>query len=84
VTIHYTGWNVMGDVFDSSKKTGRPADFELGGLIKGWQEGIPGMKPGGIRKLVVPAALGYGSSPRGEHIPAGATLIFEVELVKVN
>jgi peptidylprolyl isomerase len=82
VTIHYTGWNVMGNVFDTSKKTGGPATFELGNLIKGWQEGIPGMKPGGIRKLVVPAELGYGSSARGEHIPANATLIFEVELVK--
>jgi FKBP-type peptidyl-prolyl cis-trans isomerase len=84
VTIHYTGWNVRGDEFDSSKKTGGPVTFELGGLIKGWQEGIPGMKPGGVRKLVVPAALAYGSSRRGEHIPPGATLIFEVELVKAN
>jgi peptidylprolyl isomerase len=84
VTIHYTGWNVMGDEFDSSKKTGGPATFELEGLIKGWQEGIPGMKPGGIRKLVVPAELGYGPNPRGQHIPANATLIFEVELVRVN
>ena len=82
VTIHYTGWNVNGDVFDTSKKTGAPATFSLGGLIKGWQKGIPGMKPGGVRKLVIPADLGYGSSGSGEYIAPGATLIFEVELVK--
>jgi peptidylprolyl isomerase len=84
VTIHYTGWNVRGDVFDTSKKTGAPATFALSGLIKGWQKGIPGMKPGGIRKLVVPGPLAYGSDSRGEHIPPNATLIFEVELVKWN
>ena len=84
VTIHYTGWNVKGDVFDSSKKTptGGPTTFALRGLIKGWQLGIPGMKPGGVRKLVIPASMGYESRGSGEHIPPGATLIFEVELVK--
>jgi peptidylprolyl isomerase len=82
VTIHYTGWTVDGNVFDSSRPRGKPNTWPLGELVKGWQRGIPGMKPGGVRKLVVPAALGYGDDGSGEKIPGGATLIFEVELVK--
>lgn len=82
VTVHYTGWTVNGNVFDSSKKTGNPVTFSLDGVVKGWGKGIPGMKPGGIRKLVIPAALGYGEQGSPPNIPAGATLIFEVELVK--
>lgn len=82
VTVHYTGWTVNGKVFDSSKKTGQPAEFSLNGVVKGWGQGIPGMKPGGIRKLVIPAALGYGERGSPPDIPPGATLIFEVELVK--
>lgn len=82
ITIHYTGWTVDGNVFDSSKKTGMPATFPLGRLIPGWQKGIPGMKPGGIRKLVIPGALGYGPDGSGDNIPPNATLVFEIELVK--
>jgi peptidylprolyl isomerase len=82
VTVHYTGWLVDGTVFDSSKKRGGPAEFSLSGVIAGWRKGIPGMKPGGIRKLVVPAELGYGARGAGDDIPPNATLIFEVELVK--
>jgi peptidylprolyl isomerase len=82
ITIHYTGWTVDGNVFDSSRKSGAPATFSLGGLIPGWQQGIPGMKPGGIRKLVIPASLGYGARGAGRDIPPNATLVFEIELVK--
>jgi peptidylprolyl isomerase len=80
VTINYMGWNVKGDVFDSNKNT----TFALDGLIAGWKVGIPGMKPGGIRKLVVPAAMAYKNDGRGDEIPPGATLIFEVELLGVK
>lgn len=82
VTIHYVGWTVDGKTFDSSRTKGSPTTFDLGDLIQGWQKGIPGMKPGGVRKLVVPYQLGYGERGQGESIPGGATLIFEVELIK--
>jgi peptidylprolyl isomerase len=82
VTIHYTGWTVDGNVFDDSRPRGKPNTWPLGNLVRGWQKGIPGMKPGGVRKLVVPAALGYGERGSPPNIPGGATLIFEVELVK--
>lgn len=89
VTVHYTGWTVDGNVFDSSKKSGQPFGCSLApgsprGVIEGWQKGIPGMKPGGIRKLVIPAALAYGARGSGPQIPPGATLIFEVELLRIN
>jgi hypothetical protein len=89
VTVHYTGWTVNGNVFDSSKKAGKPFDCSLvpgspRGVIAGWQKGIPEMKVGGIRKLVIPAALAYESRGAGKDIPPNATLIFEVELIKVN
>lgn len=80
VTMHYTGWLEDGTVFDSSKERGQPADFKLQSLIAGWQEGIPGMKKGGIRKLVIAPDKGYGKSSKGK-IPPNSTLIFEVELV---
>ena len=82
VVAHYTGWLVDGTVFDSSHKRGEPTPFSLAGVVQGWQRGIPGMKPGGVRKLVIPAALGYGSRGKPPDIPGGATLIFEVEIVK--
>ena len=89
VTIHYTGWTKDGKVFDSSRKalatrpgvTGEPATFPLGNLIKGWQEGIPGMKPGGVRRLKIPAELGYGKAGAGRDIPPRADLVFEVKLL---
>ncbi|WP_162673704.1 FKBP-type peptidyl-prolyl cis-trans isomerase [Gemmata massiliana] len=81
VVVHYTGWltDEKGTKFDSSLGRGEPAQFQLGSLIKGWQEGIPGMKPGGVRRLKVPAELGYGARGAGP-IPPNATLVFEIEL----
>lgn len=84
VEVHYTGWLTDGTKFDSSKDHGQPFPLTLPGqVIQGWNEGIPGMKEGGVRKLVIPPALGYGDQGQGS-IPPGATLVFEVELLKVN
>ena len=82
VTIHYTGWlESDGAKFDSSVDRGAPATFSLGGLIKGWQEGIPGMKVGGKRRLVIPPELGYGQHGSPPAIPGNARLIFDIELI---
>ena len=85
VTVHYTGWLTDGSKFDSSKGRNDPFEFNLGGgeVIRGWDEGVQGMQVGGIRKLTIPAALGYGSRGAGRVIPPNATLIFEVELLSV-
>lgn len=83
VTAYYTGWLTNGTVFDSARQRGEPIAFSLGEVVKGWGQGIPGMKVGGIRKLVIPPELGYGSRSQGK-IPANSTLIFEVELVDVK
>lgn len=84
VKAHYAGWLTNGTEFDASRKHGPdPLEFSLHGVVAGWTEGIPGMKVGGIRKLVIPAAMGYGARGQGK-IPGGATLIFEVELVAIN
>lgn len=80
VTIHYTGWTKDGNVFDSSVVRGQKATFPLNRLIKGWQVGIPGMKPGGVRRLYIPYDLAYGAAGRPPQIPAKADLIFEIEL----
>ncbi len=87
VTVHYTGWLTNGTKFDSSVDRGQPFEFNLGGgqVIKGWDEGVKGMKVGEKRQLVVPADMGYGATGTpGGPIPPNATLIFEVELLKVN
>ena len=81
VTIHYTGWLTDGTVFDSSRPTGSPATFGLNSLITGWQDGIPGMRPGGIRRLEVPYKYAYGEQGRPPKIPPKATLVFEIKMI---
>ena len=82
VTVHYTGWLENGNKFDSSVDRGQPFSFHLGAgrVIKGWDEGVKGMKVGGKRKLIIPSNLGYGAQGAGGLIPPHATLIFDVEL----
>lgn len=86
VRVNYTGWLTDGTKFDSSLDTGSPFEFELGAgmVIKGWDEGVVGMKVGEKRKLVIPPALGYGARGAGGVIPPNATLVFEVDLVSVR
>ena len=81
VTIHYTGWLTNGTKFDSSKDRGKPITFPLANLIQGWQVGVPGMKPGGVRRLEIPYQLGYGERGMPPTIPAKATLVFEIEMI---
>ncbi len=90
VSVHYTGWlwvdGKKGEKFDSSVDRGRPFNFDLGAgrVIKGWDEGVAGMKVGGKRTLIIPPALGYGPGGMPPKIPPNATLTFDVELLGVK
>ena len=86
VEVHYTGWLTDGKKFDSSHDRHSPFRFQLGAgrVIKGWDEGVAGMKVGGKRKLHIPPALGYGARGAGAVIPPNAELIFEVELLGIR
>ena len=84
-TVHYTGWLTNGSKFDSSVDRNDPLAFTVGagGVIRGWDEGVSGMRVGGKRQLVIPPDLAYGASGRGS-IPPNATLVFEIELLAVD
>jgi FKBP-type peptidyl-prolyl cis-trans isomerase len=86
VEVHYTGWLKDGKKFDSSVDRGQPFSFPLGAgrVIKGWDEGVAGMKVGGKRKLIIPSELAYGKRGAGNAIPPDAELTFEVELLKIR
>jgi FKBP-type peptidyl-prolyl cis-trans isomerase FkpA len=86
VTVHYVGTLLSGDKFDSSRDRGEGFSFHLGGgqVIRGWDQGVAGMKVGGVRKLTIPPDLAYGSRGYPPVIPPNATLVFEVELLSVR
>ena len=86
ISVHYTGTLTDGTKFDSSKDRGTPFEFVLGAgkVIQGWDKGFAGMRVGGVRKLIIPSDMGYGSQGAGGVIPPNATLIFEVELLEVK
>jgi len=83
ITVQYTGYLDDGTIFDGPAIHGGPVQFALSGLIPGWQEGIPGMKAGGTRRLIIPPELAYGEAGYGGSIPANAVLTFDVEIVSI-
>lgn len=85
VTAHYTGALCSdGTIFQSSHDMGRPVTFPLANVIQGWQQGVPGMKVGGTRRLVIPAALAYGEQSPSPNIPRNSDLVFDIELVSLG
>lgn len=85
VTVHYTGaLCASGIIFQSSHDMGRTISFPLSGVIAGWTQGVPGMKVGGTRRLVIPADMAYGASSPAPNIPANSDLVFDIELVEIR
>lgn len=84
VSVHYIGWLESGKEFNNSYTTGRPAEFKLGGVIEGWNEGLQTMKVGGKRRLIIPSNLAYGPRGRPPAIPPNANLTFEIELLGIK
>lgn len=85
ITAHYTGALCAdGTIFQSSHDFGRPATFGLDQVIAGWTQGVPGMKVGGVRRLVIPSAMAYGSARAASNIPPNSDLVFDIELAEIN
>ena len=85
ITAHYTGALVKdGTIFQSSHDFGQPATFGLNQVIAGWTKGVPGMKVGGTRRLIIPAAMAYGSRRAAANIPPNSDLVFDIELVAIK
>lgn len=84
ITAHYTGALCKdGTIFQSSHDTGEPATFGLNQVIRGWAQGVPGMKVGGVRRLIIPSALAYGSKRAASNIPPNSDLVFDIELIDI-
>lgn len=84
ITAHYTGALCKdGTIFQSSHDTGEPVTFGLNQVIKGWTRGVPGMKVGGVRRLIIPSALAYGSKRAASNIPPNSDLVFDIELIDI-
>jgi FKBP-type peptidyl-prolyl cis-trans isomerase len=85
ITAHYTGALVKdGTIFQSSKDFGQPATFGLEQVIEGWTKGVPGMKVGGVRRLIIPSAQAYGSVRAAANIPPNSDLVFDIELISIG
>jgi FKBP-type peptidyl-prolyl cis-trans isomerase len=84
VKVHYTGWTLDGKIFDSSVQRNSPIEFGLNQVIQGWATGVPGMKPGGVRRLYIPSKLAYGERGAGSGIPPNSDLVFEIELIEIK
>ncbi len=84
VKVNYVGWLTTGKKFDSSIDRKEPISFSLNRVIKGWGQGVPGMKPGGVRRLLIPPEMAYGEQGAGDDIPPNSTLVFVIELLEVE